>query len=361
MLSVVALAVFATQSPLHSRAFAPFAVQSDSKFQTPDSKFEIPLWVVYEGKKGPGKGKHVVFLTGDEEYRSEEGLPEVAKILAYRHGFKCTVVFSINGNGEIDPTTKDNEPGLEALDHADLCVMLLRFRQWPDAQMKHFVDYYLAGKPIVALRTSTHAFDYPIGSPSPYRKFGWQSKEWPGGFGKQALGETWVSHWGDHGHQATLGLVQKDSGSAILRGVTTIFGTTDVYEAAPPADAGVLVRGEVLSGMSPSDPPATNRKKTSGGIEQEVNRPMMPLVWTRNPRNEAGNSNRVLTCTMGAATDFLDEGLRRMIVNAVYWGSGLEKKISGRANVDLVGDYKPSPFGFGGYRRGIKPLDLRLP
>src|SRR5260221_5074457 len=93
-------------------------------------------WVVYEGAKGPGKGKHIVFLTGDEECRSEEGLPQLAKILAVRHGFKCTVLFSINPKtGEIDPNTKGNEPGIEALDSADLCVMLLRFREWPDDQM----------------------------------------------------------------------------------------------------------------------------------------------------------------------------------------------------------------------------------
>src|SRR5262249_43169580 len=58
-------------------------------------------WVVYQGKKGPGQGRHIVFLSGDEEYRSEEGLPQLARILAVHHGFKCTVLFSIK-DGEID-------------------------------------------------------------------------------------------------------------------------------------------------------------------------------------------------------------------------------------------------------------------
>src|SRR5258706_7398789 len=118
-------------------------------------------YVVYEGKAGPGLGKHVVFISGDEEYRSEESLPQLARILAERHGFKCTVLFAINPtNNTIDPNVKNNLPGAEALDSADAIVMLLRFREWPDVQMKHFVDAYLAGKPIVALRTSTHAFAY---------------------------------------------------------------------------------------------------------------------------------------------------------------------------------------------------------
>ena len=117
--------------------------------------------VVYQGKAGAGQGKHIVFLAGDEEYRSEEGLPMLARILAVRHGFKCTVLFTINpADGTIDPLTLTNMPGMAALDSADACVMGLRFRELPDAQMKHFVDYLNAGKPIIALRTSTHAFKY---------------------------------------------------------------------------------------------------------------------------------------------------------------------------------------------------------
>ncbi|MDH4241355.1 MAG: hypothetical protein OEW48_17490, partial [Phycisphaerae bacterium] len=71
-------------------------------------------WVVFEGKEGLGRGKHIVFVTGDEEYRSEDSMPQLAKILAVHHGFKCTVLFAINKEtGEIDPKTVDNIPGLE--------------------------------------------------------------------------------------------------------------------------------------------------------------------------------------------------------------------------------------------------------
>ena len=30
-----------------------------------------PNVIVYQGDNGPGKGKHIVFLAGDHEYRSE--------------------------------------------------------------------------------------------------------------------------------------------------------------------------------------------------------------------------------------------------------------------------------------------------
>lgn len=317
---------------------------------------QTPLWIEFNGGQGPGKGKHIVFLAGDEEYRSEESFPQLAKILSSRHGFRCTVVFSLNQNGEIDPNTKNNQPGIEALDSADLCVMLLRFREWPDAQMKHFVDYFRAGKPILAFRTSTHAFDYQQGSTSPYRNFGWRSREWAGGFGEQVLGENWISHWGAHGTQATRGV--PIASHPILNGVENVFGNSDVYEAAPPADAEILMRGHVLAGMNATDPPAIGRKKTAAGVEQGINEPAMPIVWTRNYRNDAGKTNKVLTCTMGAATDFQDEGLRRLLVNAAYWATGLEKRIPAKANVGYIGVYTPSMFGFDKFKRGVKPADL---
>ncbi len=63
------------------------------------------------GRQRSGEGKHIVFVTGDEEYRSEESMPQLAKILAVHHGFKCTVLFAINKEtGEIDPVTATTSP-----------------------------------------------------------------------------------------------------------------------------------------------------------------------------------------------------------------------------------------------------------
>src|SRR6185369_10555939 len=302
-------------------------------------------YVTYQGKAGPGAGKHVVFLSGDEEYRSEEALPQLAKILAERHGFKCTVLFAINpADGTINPNVRTNLPGAEALDSADAIVMALRFREWPDAQMKHFVDAWLAGKPIIALRTSTHAFNYSDYPASPYAKFSFNSKDWPGGFGKQVLGETWVAHHGAHKKEATRGIIEPAAADdPILRGVTDLFGNSDVYTASPAADAKILVRGQVLTGMNPTD----------GPVEGKKNDPMQPVVWTRLYRNDAGVTNKILCTTMGAATDLENEGLRRLIVNAVYWGAGLA--VPAKADVSLVGDYKPTMYGFDGFIKGTKP------
>ena len=287
-------------------------------------------------------------LSGDEEYRSEEGLPMLAKILAERHGFKCTVLFAINPvSGAIEPTILDNIPGLEALDTADVCLMALRFRELPEAQMKHFVDYLEAGKPIIALRTSTHAFQYNRDKQNPYAKYDWRNRDWPGGFGQQVLGETWVNHHGNHGHESTRGILEEAfKDHPVLRGVTDIWGPTDVYAVAHlPADAKVLVRGQVLSGMKPSDPPVQGPK----------NNPMMPLVWVRDYTGQSGKTSRILTTTMGAAVDLENPGLRRLLVNACYWCAGLENQIPPKANVDYIGQYKPGWFGYGKFKPGIKP------
>jgi hypothetical protein len=310
-------------------------------------------WVVYQGKTGPGKGKHIVFLTGDEEYRSEEGLPMLAEILAVRDGFTCTVLFSINpADGTIDPDILTNIPGMEALDTADLCVMQLRFRDLPDSQMKHFVDYLNAGKPIIALRTSTHAFAYHPNQQSPYARFDWRDKDWPGGFGEQVLGETWVSHHGAHGKESTRGIINQEfSDYPILRGVQNIWVPSDVYTVIHlPRDAKVLVWGQVLSGMHPSDP----------AVEGSKNNPMMPVAWVRHYTGPRGKTCKIVTTTMGAAVDLENEGLRRLLVNACYWCVGLENEIPARADVRYVGQYKPPWFGFGGFVKGVKPADLEL-
>jgi type 1 glutamine amidotransferase len=307
-------------------------------------------WITYEGKDGPGKGKRVVLLAGDEEYRSEEALPMLAKLLSQRHGFTATVLFAINKTtGEIDPNTSDNLPGAEALDKADLVITSLRFRRWPNEQFKHFADYVKAGKPVIGLRTSTHAFSGIKGEFAPFNAFG-----------KKVYGEGWVNHWGGHKREATRGVVESGAkDDVLLRGVSDLFGDTDVYEAYPSADSKILVRGVVLKGMKPDDEPADYKKKRATDKEEQgINDPAMPVVWTRVNDNEFGKGNKVLCTTLGSATDLQNEGLRRLLVNAAYSFTGLE--VPAKANVEYVDPYKPLFYGFNGFRKGLKVSDQAL-
>ena len=312
-------------------------------------------WVVYEGGSGPGKGKHIVFVTGDEEYRSEEGMTQLARILAKRHGFRCTVLYAINKEtGEIDPTTRDNIPGLENLKSADLMVIFVRWRDLPDEQTKHIIDYAESGRPIIGLRTATHPFKFDTSKT--YAKYGWDYKgsDYPGGFGRQVLGETWVAHHGAHGKESARGIIDPAARDhPIVRGIKDgdIWSEADVYTVRLPltGDARPLVLGQVLEGMSPDDKPVSGPK----------NDPVMPVAWTRSYTGSQGRTARVFTTTLGTSRDLLHEGFRRLMVNATFWALAMEDRITPELNVDLVGEYNPTSFMARGHKKGIKPADLQ--
>src|SRR5262249_50406633 len=150
--------------------------------------------------------------------------------------------------------------------------LFTRFRDLPDDQMKHVVDYVESGKPVIGIRTATHGFAPRKGST--YAKYHWQSKE-PGyekGFGKQVLGETWGDHHGAHGREGTRGILAKGQEThAILKGIKDgdIFGKSDVYKVnlPLPGDCLPLVYGQVTATLDPTSAPVAGKK----------NEPMMPV------------------------------------------------------------------------------------
>ena len=320
-----------------------------------DSKMAIAddSWISFEGGNGPGKGKQIVFVGGDEEYRSEESLPQLGKILSRHHGFRCTVLFAVDpASGEINPDINNNIPGLEALKTADLMVIASRFRNLPDDQMQYVVDYIESGRHVIGLRTATHAFNIPGGSK--FAKYSWNTddKTYEQGFGRQVLGETWISHHGNHGSQSTRGIFAKgQERHPILTGIKDgeIWGPTDVYgvRLPLPGDSTPLVMGQVVQGMKPTDP----------AVEDAKNDPMMPVAWVKTYKSASGKTARVFTTTMGSSTDLENEGVRRLVVNAIFWSLGLENQIKSPLNVNLVGTYTATPFKFGGYIKGRKPAD----
>lgn len=322
-------------------------------------------WITYQGHDGPGKGRHVVLVSGDEEYRSEEALPQLGRILAAHHGFTCTVLFAIDpADGTINPVVTTNIPGLETLAKANLMIIATRFRNLPDDQMKHVVDYVESGRPIIGMRTATHAFKIP--KESKYARYSFDSRMegWEGGFGRRILGETWINHHGRHGQQSTRGVIAPGTKDhPIVRGCDDIWGPTDVYEVRLPlpGDSKTLVLGQVIENMQPDGKP----------VPGKPNDPMMPIAWIRTypgekppapggPAAPAGNG-RVFTTTMGSSVDLSSAGLRRLLVNAAYWCVGLQDRIRPDARVDLVGPYKPTPFGFGAHQKGLKPAALARP
>ena len=296
--------------------------------------------LTFKGGEGLGQGKHIVLISGDEEYRSEESLPMLAKILSKRHGFKCTVIFAIHPQtGLVDPNYQNNLPGLEELNDADLAIVATRFRTPPDDQMKPFENYLNSGRPIIGLRTATHGF-----------RGKWEY------FGMRILGEQWVAHHGKHKKEGTRAVVEwENAGHPILRGVQDICVPSDVYTVEHLTDSDtILLRGAVTESLDPK----------SGNIRGAKNEPMMPLAWLRNYKApDTGKSGQAFCTTAGASVDFLSDDLRRLVVNASL--HLVDVDVPARADVRLVDPYVPSFYGFfkeEGYwhGRGLRITDFAL-
>jgi type 1 glutamine amidotransferase len=304
-----------------------------------------PNKVVYEGKDGIGQGKHIVFIAGDHEYRGEETLPALARILAKNHGFKCSVFFTT------DPETGDLKPGsshisgLEALKDADLMVIFLRFQNFPNDQMQHFVDYINRGGPVIGLRTSTHSFMIKEG---PYAKYStyYKGEEYKDGFGRQILGETWAGHYGKNHQQSSLVVPTKEqSNHPIFKGVKNMHVQCGGYKAYPIEGSVHLAVGRILNGMkADADPDKTKEE--------------LPVVWTRTYKSESGKVGRVFTTTHGASEDILNPGFRRMLLNSCLWALNMESDIKPDSPIDFIGAYNPTTFKFEGHRKGVKPSDI---
>ncbi|MFT4549905.1 MAG: hypothetical protein ACI8XO_004440 [Verrucomicrobiales bacterium] len=302
--------------------------------------------LVYEGEAGIGKGKHLVFIASDHEYRSEETCPALARILAKHHGFKTTVLFGLDADGHITAGAS-NVPGMEVLAEADGLVIFTRFLNLPDDQMKHLVSYLDRGGPVVGLRTSSHAFKIPKGSTYYKYDFRYPGDEFKNGFGEQILGNTWVGHYGRNHQQGTrIQILPEQKSHAILRGVKDgAFTHAGGYNGIPADDFTVLTNSQPLVSMEKDAKP-------------DEKKPPVASTWTRHYKSKDGKPARVFHSTQGASEDILDADYRRMLINGVLWSIGMEEKIAADLKIDFVGPYKPNTFSGGGCVRNVKPSDL---
>ena len=305
-------------------------------------------WLRYSGKSGPGAGKHVVLIAADQEYRSEQSMPMLAKVLSEHHGFDCTVLFSTNEDGLVDPTIpsplKDpakfhHIPGLEHLANAYAVLFLARNMKLDDESVKHLYDYFDSGKPLLVLRTGNHGISKKT---KPYVVAGQKVSL------DKMLGGTFRGHYGGWHRESTRGVIVAEQKShPILTGVSDIWGPSDVYrchtEKSPfPGDCTTLVLGQPLESLEPNAPP--NPEK-----------PPLPVAWVKKWKGNQGLSSPVFHYTMGSAKDFSNEGVRRLTVNALYWGLGMESEIDKNRSVAIVGEYQPLKSGFKYDQIGVKP------
>ncbi|MDA1231004.1 MAG: ThuA domain-containing protein [Planctomycetota bacterium] len=287
--------------------------------------------------------KHVVLISGDEEYRSEETMPMLAKILSQKHGFKCTVLFAFGPDGAdyIDSNNQKGLRGLESLDSADLMIIATRFRR-PDAeQAKHIAAFLDAGKPVIGLRTATHAFQggEKFGDSLTYDQFG-----------LKILGEQWVSHHGRHKAEGARSVVEPGvESNVILNGVSDIFAPSDVYGVSHLTDADtILLRGGITESLDP---------ESKILAYDDRNKPMQPLAWLHTYTAPNGKEGHSFCTTAGASLDFVDEDLRRLIVNASIQLTG--GQVPEKADVDYVDPFYPTFFCFINDKEYYKTMNMK--
>jgi hypothetical protein len=306
--------------------------------------------VVYEGDKGFGKGKHIVFIASDHEYRGEETCPAIARIMAKRYGFKCTVLFGQTKEGAIKPGSS-LIPGMEILKDADMMFLFLRFLKPNEETMAHFEAYLDRGGPVLGLRTTTHGFN---GIKGKYAKYNYNSKEkgFEGGFGRQILGETWrggskvAGHYGsNHRYSTRMHVVPEQAKHPVMTGVKDMHAMAGAYSADPLPNSVILGTNQVLDSMKPDGKPLANK-------------PPEQAIWVRTYKSKSGKEGRVFCSTQGASEDIISEGFRRCIINGTLWCKGMEKEITADLNVAFVGPYNPSTFSFKPSVKGVKPGDI---
>ncbi|MDB4331543.1 ThuA domain-containing protein [bacterium] len=315
------------------------------------SEPDVQQWLTFKGGDGPGKNRHIVLIAAEQEYRSEQSMPMLAKILSQHHGFDCTVLFSVNDEGKVDPTLPapfkekgkvHRIPGLDQLASADCCVWLSRFMQLPDDQMDHFHQYFDSGKPLLALRTANHGF----WGGKPYQVNGQKVSL------RKLLGGTFMGHHGGWHREATRGLIVSGKEThPILTGVGDIWGTSDVYRCHNdqnplPQDCEALILGQPLQSLDQDAEP--NRDKEP-----------LPIGWTKTWTGNGNLESKLFHFTMGSAKDFANEGVRRIVVNAIYWGLNLDDKIDPSRSVNPVTAYQPMTSGFNYEKLGVIPKDVK--
>lgn len=249
----------------------------------------------------PAKRPHLVFVVGTEHYRPQISMPPLATEME-RLGFRTTVILPPG-----DPEENHNGkglPGLEALAQADAAVFFLRFLALPDDQFAHLEKYLKSGKPVIGLRTSTHAFRYPEGHP----RFRWNED-----FGRHVLGTSYLCHTKETATECHP--IFRARCHPILTGVGNVPFTspsqlyiTDLAAGCDPLLAGI--------GTSPQEFVLRDRQRTRliGKTQSDI------LAWTWQNRFGA----RVFATTLGHAGDFAVPQIMRLIANGIHWAAGVE-------------------------------------
>lgn len=231
------------------------------------------------------KRPQVVFLVAEDEYKTEESLPAFAA----RHlgkEFRTSFIFG-------SETERNILPGLDSrLNDADVLFVSVRRRVLPKAQLDRIRKFVEAGKPVVGIRTASHAFSLRADMPAIEGCEAWPT------FDPDVLGGHYTGH---HGPSPSVAITVAEDASQnpILKGVDVgqLAGFGSLYKVSPLADSA----RSVLMGQIPDQPGE-------------------PIAWTNTNRY----GGRVFYTSLGHIDDFKQESFNRLLVNALRWATARE-------------------------------------
>jgi type 1 glutamine amidotransferase/nicotinamidase-related amidase len=242
--------------------------------------------------------KRVVMLIGDDEYKTEVTLPAFAETELKPIGIDVTIIHA-------DAKDKNNFPGMaEAVKNADVVLVSVRRRTPPKEQLDALKAHVAAGKPIVGIRTASHAWS--VRDPKTVEALEKMGLATWDKFDADVLGGHYTGH---HGNtiKSTVAPAENAAANPILSGVTVseLIGNGSLYRVSPIATSA----SPILIGTIPDQQPE-------------------PVAWT----NISGDKkSRVFYTSLGHAQDFENASFRKLLQNGVLWSLGVLEPRTGGA------------------------------
>jgi nicotinamidase-related amidase/type 1 glutamine amidotransferase len=227
------------------------------------------------------KRPHIVFLLGEREYRTTTTVPAFAEAYLAPAGFRCTYIHAASHN---DATRKHDFPGFDAVRSADLLFVSIRRRGLKPEQLDLIRAHLDAGKPLVGIRTASHAFHTRGKHPKGHAE--WET------FDPEVLGGNYAGHHGPK-HQPTITLAPAAKDHPILRGVKPFPSGGSLYKVRPLAKSAT----PLLIGTIPDAPPE-------------------PVAWTHTHKKA-----RIFATSLGHWDDFQNPHFLRLLTNAIHWAT----------------------------------------
>lgn len=239
---------------------------------------------------------HAVLVAGTLHYSPELTLPLFAQELE-RFGFRTTV---IRGEGDPEKKTENVLPGIGGLADADVAIFFPRFLQLPDHEWQPIEDYLKSGKPVIGLRTASHAFRYPKDHPRHH---------WNDDFGRRALGTPYIVH---QTGTTQVSVIAKYKTHPIMSHVTKTQWVSPGTLYLTRLEGGCV---PLLMGTGKG--PFRLIEKSFGPVQvNESEADIVAWAW----QNEW--AGKVFGTSLGDPGDFAEESFTRMLVNSVCWAVG---------------------------------------